>query len=224
MTTQIEPNLNGHGPKTTTAVPAPNGGVPGQRARPGPDTAVVEPVPTQSVPVRTRPLPVHVLLDEKVRVTASNRPWRVHARGTGYLPYRYMIGEILSVGSQIPLPELEFFNIKFLPLRGEGVTLFLVNVIPFLNLALAGFVGSFLAGEVDERLAAIDVKSADWVVEIDQAGGNEPAAGNRLTPPPGHRRRLSGRSRLCPPDGLPPPGAAPRPSARWSRPRAGRAR
>ena len=32
------------------------------------------------------------------------------------------------------------FNIKFLPLRGEGVTLFLVNVIPFLNLALAGFV------------------------------------------------------------------------------------
>ncbi|GAC1685726.1 MAG: hypothetical protein NVS9B3_04030 [Gemmatimonadaceae bacterium] len=32
------------------------------------------------------------------------------------------------------------FNIKFLPLKGEGVTFFLVNVIPFLNLALAGFV------------------------------------------------------------------------------------
>jgi ABC-2 type transport system permease protein len=32
------------------------------------------------------------------------------------------------------------FNIKFLPLRGSGVTFFLVNVIPFLNLALAGFV------------------------------------------------------------------------------------
>ena len=32
------------------------------------------------------------------------------------------------------------FNIKFLPLRGEGVTFFLVNVIPFLNLVLAGFV------------------------------------------------------------------------------------
>jgi ABC-2 type transport system permease protein len=32
------------------------------------------------------------------------------------------------------------FNIKFLPLRGSGVSFFLVNVIPFLNLALAGFV------------------------------------------------------------------------------------
>jgi ABC-2 type transport system permease protein len=37
------------------------------------------------------------------------------------------------------------FNIKFLPLRGEGVTLFLVNVIPFLNLALAGFVLASIA-------------------------------------------------------------------------------
>ena len=32
------------------------------------------------------------------------------------------------------------FNIKYLPLRGEGMTFFLVNVIPFLNLVLAGFV------------------------------------------------------------------------------------
>jgi ABC-2 type transport system permease protein len=32
------------------------------------------------------------------------------------------------------------FNIKFLPLRGEGVTFFLRQTIPFLNLALAGFV------------------------------------------------------------------------------------
>ena len=32
------------------------------------------------------------------------------------------------------------FNIKYLPLRGEGITFFLVNVIPFLNLVLAGFV------------------------------------------------------------------------------------
>ncbi|HEY2026843.1 MAG TPA: hypothetical protein VGG78_07520, partial [Gemmatimonadaceae bacterium] len=29
------------------------------------------------------------------------------------------------------------FNIKYLPLRGEGITFFLVNVIPFLNLVLA---------------------------------------------------------------------------------------
>src|SRR6478672_6124504 len=32
------------------------------------------------------------------------------------------------------------FNIKYLPLKGEGITFFLVNVIPFLNLVLAGFV------------------------------------------------------------------------------------
>jgi len=32
------------------------------------------------------------------------------------------------------------FNIKYLPLRGEGITFFLVNVVPFLNLVLAGFV------------------------------------------------------------------------------------
>lgn len=32
------------------------------------------------------------------------------------------------------------FNIKYLPLRGEGVTFFLRNVIPFVNLILAGFV------------------------------------------------------------------------------------
>jgi ABC-2 type transport system permease protein len=32
------------------------------------------------------------------------------------------------------------FNIKFLPLRGDGMTFFLVNIVPFLNLVLAGFV------------------------------------------------------------------------------------
>lgn len=37
------------------------------------------------------------------------------------------------------------FNIKFLPLRGEGLTLFLINVVPFLNLVLAGFVLASIA-------------------------------------------------------------------------------
>jgi len=32
------------------------------------------------------------------------------------------------------------FNIKFLPLRGTGMTFFLFNAVPFLNLVLAGFV------------------------------------------------------------------------------------
>lgn len=32
------------------------------------------------------------------------------------------------------------YNIKFLPLQGDGITFFLRNVVPFLNLVLAGFV------------------------------------------------------------------------------------
>jgi ABC-2 type transport system permease protein len=36
-------------------------------------------------------------------------------------------------------------NIRFLPLTGEGVTFFIVNLIPFLNLALAGFVLASIA-------------------------------------------------------------------------------
>ena len=37
------------------------------------------------------------------------------------------------------------YNIKFLPLRGEGITFFLQNVIPFVNLILAGFVLASIA-------------------------------------------------------------------------------
>ncbi|MGH7635657.1 MAG: putative ABC transporter permease subunit, partial [Gemmatimonadaceae bacterium] len=37
------------------------------------------------------------------------------------------------------------FNIKFLPLRGEDMTFFLINVVPFLNLVLAGFVLASIA-------------------------------------------------------------------------------
>ena len=37
------------------------------------------------------------------------------------------------------------FNIKFLPLRGAGMTFFLVNVVPFLNLVLSGFVLASIA-------------------------------------------------------------------------------
>ncbi len=36
-------------------------------------------------------------------------------------------------------------NIKFLPLTGEGITFFIVNLIPFLNLALSGFVLASIA-------------------------------------------------------------------------------
>ena len=37
------------------------------------------------------------------------------------------------------------FNIKFLPLKGPGMTFFLANVVPFLNLVLAGFVLASIA-------------------------------------------------------------------------------
>jgi ABC-2 type transport system permease protein len=37
------------------------------------------------------------------------------------------------------------FNIKFLPLHGEGLTFFLLNAVPFLNLVLAGFVLASIA-------------------------------------------------------------------------------
>src|SRR5262249_51163750 len=37
------------------------------------------------------------------------------------------------------------FNIKLLPLTGPGVTFFLVNIVPFLNLVLAGFVLASIA-------------------------------------------------------------------------------
>ena len=37
------------------------------------------------------------------------------------------------------------FNIKYLPLRGDGMTFFLINIVPFLNLVLAGFVLASIA-------------------------------------------------------------------------------
>jgi ABC-2 type transport system permease protein len=37
------------------------------------------------------------------------------------------------------------FNIRFLPLHGEGITFLLANIVPFLNLVLAGFVLASIA-------------------------------------------------------------------------------
>jgi ABC-2 type transport system permease protein len=37
------------------------------------------------------------------------------------------------------------FNIRYLPLNGEGITFFLANIVPFLNLVLAGFVLASIA-------------------------------------------------------------------------------
>ena len=40
----------------------------------------------------------------------------------------------------VALVVVYIFNIRYLPLRGDGLTFLLVNVIPFLNLVVAGFV------------------------------------------------------------------------------------
>ena len=54
--------------------------------------------------------PVDVLFDEGEVPTASYRERRVVSRGTGYLPYRYAVGGLVTIGSQVALRELEFFR------------------------------------------------------------------------------------------------------------------
>ena len=51
-------------------------------------------------------------------------------------------------------------NIKFLPLTGDGVTFFIVNVIPFLNLALAGFVLASIAARF--LFPAVSLEGRTW--------------------------------------------------------------
>ncbi|MGZ4480257.1 MAG: hypothetical protein ACXVW2_16700 [Nocardioidaceae bacterium] len=65
-------------------------------------------VPAGPPPVERRP--VDVLFDPTGVTTASMRQVSAPSRGTGYLPFRFNIGDVLTVGSDIPLPELEFFR------------------------------------------------------------------------------------------------------------------
>jgi len=51
-------------------------------------------------------------------------------------------------------------NIKFLPLTGDGVTFFIVNLIPFLNLALAGFVLASIAARF--LFPAVSLEGRTW--------------------------------------------------------------
>ncbi|MEP7344642.1 MAG: hypothetical protein ABI877_05230 [Gemmatimonadaceae bacterium] len=51
-------------------------------------------------------------------------------------------------------------NIKFLPLTGEGATFFIVNLIPFLNLALAGFVLASIAARF--LFPAVSLEGRTW--------------------------------------------------------------
>jgi hypothetical protein len=53
---------------------------------------------------------VDVRFDDADAPVSSYRVPARAPRGTGYLPYRYAIGGLLTVGSQIPLRELEYFR------------------------------------------------------------------------------------------------------------------
>ncbi|MGH3444244.1 MAG: hypothetical protein ACRDPB_02600, partial [Nocardioidaceae bacterium] len=92
-----------------------------ESARSNPVAALREPNPLRSVAdhqlipaqtrreVLTRRPPVVVLRDEAGE-TASYRELSRRLPGTGYLPYRYSVSGILTIGSQIALPELEYFR------------------------------------------------------------------------------------------------------------------
>ncbi len=51
-------------------------------------------------------------------------------------------------------------NIRYLPLTGEGMTFFIVNIIPFLNLALSGFVLSSIAARF--LFPAVSLEGRTW--------------------------------------------------------------
>ncbi|GAB3666038.1 hypothetical protein GCM10027596_32950 [Nocardioides korecus] len=55
--------------------------------------------------------PVDVLFDEGPELpTASYRERSVGVKGTGYLPYRYAVADLVTIASEVPLGELEFFR------------------------------------------------------------------------------------------------------------------
>lgn len=81
-------------------------------------------------------------------VTKLLRPWGVMRRELVLKEMRLFFRDTTQWSQLILLTVLVVvyvFNIKFLPLRGEGVTFFLANVIPFVNLILAGFVLASIA-------------------------------------------------------------------------------
>lgn len=51
-------------------------------------------------------------------------------------------------------------NIRYLPLKGDGMTFFIVNIIPFLNLALSGFVLASIAARF--LFPAVSLEGRTW--------------------------------------------------------------
>lgn len=103
--------LNGNSPapyEATTQSAPPT--VPEQRTVRIPAPAPKQ--PAAAAPVRREP--VDVRFDEPGAMAANMRPAHPVAKGTGYLPYRYQIAGLFTLGSQIPLPEIEFFRAPWL--------------------------------------------------------------------------------------------------------------
>jgi len=100
--TQLDNRPLNHTALTTAPAVAP--ALPSQRADAPPATTLRVEVPP------ARRAPVDVLIDRPGQPEAHIRPAHGVTRGTGYLPYRYKIADLLTVGSQIPLPELDFFR------------------------------------------------------------------------------------------------------------------
>jgi hypothetical protein len=75
--------------------------IPGQRTS--------TPLVRQAQPSSERD-PVTVVYDPADLLTASLRRVMPARRGTGYLPYRYDVSGMLTLGSDIPLRELDFFH------------------------------------------------------------------------------------------------------------------
>jgi dolichol-phosphate mannosyltransferase len=94
-------------------IPGPRGpvdreGTPKAVPVPTPEALAPTGVPRTLAPLPVR-APVDVLFDDTYDATSSYRERRLAPRGTGYLPYRYAIGGLLTIGSQVALRELDFF-------------------------------------------------------------------------------------------------------------------
>ena len=82
------------------------------------------------------------------RVAKMLTPWGVMRRELVLKEMRVFFRDTTQWSQLILLTVLVVvyvFNIKFLPIHGEGVTFFLANIIPFVNLILAGFVLASIA-------------------------------------------------------------------------------
>ena len=106
--TDTQPRTLNHTNHTAVVVPGVVDPVEVIPAVPAQRTATL-PVPAVVPPPQHR-VPVDVVIDKPGEAAASVR--RVHSpsRGTGYLPYRYQIAGLITLGSEVPMPELEFFR------------------------------------------------------------------------------------------------------------------